>query len=106
MVYLLSPLQSTNSLFGSHLLCIITQLTSLKQNDCMYRGRRMWEGRDPQLDFSLSYSTSTILIVFHQHCLPRKPFQLHKHYFHRQKMAKALSKLNIPVTVILDAAVG
>ncbi|NWX97211.1 EI2BA factor, partial [Nothoprocta ornata] len=27
-------------------------------------------------------------------------------YFHRQKMAEALRKLNIPVTVILDAAVG
>ncbi|NXX44257.1 EI2BA factor, partial [Tricholaema leucomelas] len=27
-------------------------------------------------------------------------------YFNRQKMAKALRKLNIPVTVILDAAVG
>ncbi|NWS95646.1 EI2BA factor, partial [Mionectes macconnelli] len=37
----------------------------------------------------------------------QKSFLRFKHvFFNRQKMAKALRKLNIPVTVILDAAVG
>jgi len=52
------------------------------------------------MGFSLSDS---ILLAL---SLKKRFFSFKRVLFNRQKMAKALRKLNIPVTVILDAAVG
>lgn len=53
-----------------------------------------------------SHGLQSFRLYFSSIVFKEKTFKLQTCFFNRQKMAKALRKLNIPVTVILDAAVG